>query len=203
MCWQLCAMFSFPPNWQLKKLDSIFYQLQYCSYIISHSQGCQFLSSNLEKDSFSGKMMTCEPCIHISHLSLLPFPEQAVFSSMSTGKEQGFVVSGQSLTEHGLKSQPFPLLWLYWQVPNQHCTLSVLQQPPRITAEPAPWLTLTWNRNIHSGYPAKTQGTLTQQCEALAQLAPFWDPRAGICTFTAEEFKLPSDAEMKLQDGRT
>lgn len=88
MCWQLCAMFSFPPNWQLKKLDSIFYQLQYCSYIISHSQGCQFLSSNLEKDSFSGKMMTCEPCIHISHLSLLSFPERKVFSYVPCQREK-------------------------------------------------------------------------------------------------------------------
>lgn len=80
MCWQLCAVFSFPPNWQLGKLDSIFYQLQHRCYTISHSQGCQFLSSNLEKDSFSGKIMTCEPCIHVSHLSLLSFPEWAVFS---------------------------------------------------------------------------------------------------------------------------
>lgn len=94
------------------------------------------------------------------------------FCAVSMGWESGFVVSGQSLAEHGLRTQPFPLLWLYWEVPNQHCTekLSLsfqvfLQHPPRNTTEPVPWLTLTWKRNIHSGCPSRTHGTLTQQRE--------------------------------------
>lgn len=171
MCWQRCAIFSFPPNWQLRKLDSIFYELQHYCYIPSHSQGCQFLSSNLEKDSFSRKLMTCEPCIHVMHPFVLSFPESCLqFCAVSIGWESEFVVSGQLLVEHNLKTQPFLLLWLYSKIPNQHFTknpqpsfLSMfLEWPPRTIAEPVPWLTLTWNKNIHSWCPSRTHGKLIQ-----------------------------------------
>lgn len=109
MCWQLCATFSFPPNWQQKKLDSIFYQLLRCSYILSRSQGCQFLSSNLEKRFifWEGDDTRAPPACSPSIPALVSWKSCFQFHTASMGWELGSVDSGQSVMGCSLETHPF------------------------------------------------------------------------------------------------
>lgn len=194
----LCFLFLLTDSWG--NLTAFFTSCSIAATPFPTLRAANFSPVTLRKIPFLGKLWHVSPAYMYPIHPCYPFLSE-LFSVM-------FHVSGQSPIElKGLNmvSKLSPSLYsrFYWEVPNQHCTLFVLQQPPRTTAEPVPWLTFTRNTNIHSGYPAKTRDMLTQQRVVLAQLPSFWDPRVETYTFTVEEFKLPSDAEMKQQDGRT
>lgn len=175
MCWQLCATFSFPPKLTVEEtwqhfLSAAALQLHPFSLSglpISLQQPWErFLLG--EVDDIQAPH-PCKPSIS----GLVSWRSCFQFCALSMGWRSRFVVSGQSLAEHGLKNQPFPLLWLYRGSPKSALHKKAqpqfpslfLQRSPRTTAEPVSWLTLTWKRNMHSGWPGRTHGILIQQCE--------------------------------------
>lgn len=202
MCWQLCATFSFPPNWQQKKLDSIFYQLLRCSYILSRSQGCQFLSSNLEKRFifWEGDDTRAPPACSPSIPALVSWKSCFQFHTASMGWELGSVDSGQSVMGCSLETHPFS------STPKKE----KLQQ--KIPKEDHKKKTITlccWVCFCNSRTTAETAVLLSCKRETTTWKVPVGSMACWASTFPrphsrdlhlpVKKFKLPPDAQMKLQ----
>lgn len=211
MCWQLCATFSFPPKltaeetWQhfLSAAALQLHPFSLSGLPISLQQPWErFLLGEVDD------IQAPHPC-KLSIPGLVSWRSCFQFCAVSMGWRSRFVASGQSLAEHGLKTQPFPLLWLYREVPNQHCTkrLSLSFWVCFYSNLPGPPLS-----QFHGSLsPERETCTLDGPVGLMAHWSSsvsfstattFLTPQIRDLHFPVKEFKLPSDAEVKLQGGR-